>query len=189
MLPGLLRLMSVVYMVGGVKQGQITIPHPRKCMSIRLRLLLIRRHPYPRSCPQEQCLPPRPHQQRRHPFVITHNGSVGTDLSRDHVTIVRWGTLGRVEFDIPDSGEATNAFMESISGKSELFRQNPGKEQRIFSDRHPYYGKRGIMHCSVKVDKLAANLDNNEECEVLRNLLQKERDKDNKKAGKIASKK
>ena len=45
------------------------------------------------------------------------------------------------------------------------------------------------MHCSVKVDKLAANLDNNEECEVLRNLLQKERDKDNKKAGKIASEK
>ena len=45
------------------------------------------------------------------------------------------------------------------------------------------------MHCSVEVDKLAANLDNNEECEVLRNLLQKERDKDNKKAGKIASKK
>ena len=29
------------------------------------------------------------------------------------------------------------------------------------------------MHCSVKVDKLAANLDNNEECEVLRNLQKK----------------
>lgn|GEM_PF-6042165 len=118
-----------------------------------------------------------------------HNGTAGTDLSRDHVTIVRWGNLGRVEFDISNRGEATDAFMESTSGKSELFRYNPGKEQRIFSDRDPYYGKRGIMHCSVKVDKLAANLDNNEECEVLRNLLQKERDKDNKKAGKIATKK
>ena len=122
-------------------------------------------------------------------FVITHNGTAGTDHSRDHVTIVRWITLGRVEFDISNSGEATDAFMESTSGKSELFRYKSGKEQRIFSDKHPYYSKRGIMHCSVKVDKLAANLDNNEECEVLRNLLQKERDNDNKNAGKIAIKK
>mgnify|MGYP001674553994 CR=1 FL=1 len=70
-----------------------------------------------------------------------------------------------------NSGEATEAFMESTSGKSELFRYNPGKEQRIFSDKHPYYSKRGIRHCAINTDKLAANLDKNEECEVLRNLI------------------
>lgn len=70
-----------------------------------------------------------------------------------------------------NSGEATEAFMESTSGKSELFRYNPGKEQRIFSDKHPYYSKRGIRHCAISGDKLAANLDKNEECEVLRNLI------------------
>ena len=70
-----------------------------------------------------------------------------------------------------NSGEATEAFMESTSGKSELFRYNPGKEQRIFSDSHPYYSKRGIRHCAINTDKLAANLDKNEECEVLRNLI------------------
>lgn len=70
-----------------------------------------------------------------------------------------------------NSDEATEAFIESTSGKSELFRYNPGKEQRIFSDRHPYYSKRGIRHCAISGDKLAANLDKNEECEVLRNLI------------------
>ena len=70
-----------------------------------------------------------------------------------------------------NSGEATEAFMESTSGNSELFRYNPGKEQRIFSDKHPYYSKRGIRHCAISGDKLAANLDKNEECEVLRNLI------------------
>lgn len=70
-----------------------------------------------------------------------------------------------------NSSEATEAFMESTSGKSELFRYNPGKEQRIFSDKHPYYSKRGIRHCAINTDKLAANLDKNEECEVLRNLI------------------
>lgn len=69
-----------------------------------------------------------------------------------------------------NSDEATEAFIESTSGKSELFRYNPGKEQRIFSDKHPYYSKRGIRHCAISGDKLAANLDKNEECEVLRNL-------------------
>lgn len=72
-----------------------------------------------------------------------------------------------------NSSEATEAFMESTSGKSELFRYNPGKEQRIFSDSHPYYSKRGIRHCAINTDKLAANLDKNEECEVLRNLQKK----------------
>lgn len=141
-------------------------------MSIRLRLLLIRRHPYPPFCLWERCLPPRRHQRRRYPFCRCEC----TDLSRDHVTIVRWGILGRVEFDISDSGEATEAFIESTTGKSELFRYNPGKEQRIFSDKHPYYSKRGIRHCAINSDELAANLDKNEECEVLRNLSQKGKD-------------
>ena len=77
-----------------------------------------------------------------------------------------------------NSGEATEAFMESTSGKSELFRYNPGKEQRIFSDKHPYYSKRGIRHCAISGDKLAANLDKNEECEVLRHLLNNKPDKE-----------
>lgn len=77
-----------------------------------------------------------------------------------------------------NSGEATDAFMESTSGKSELFRYNPGKEQRVFSDRHPYYSKRGIRHCAISGDKLAANLDKNEECEVLRNIINNKPDKE-----------
>lgn len=77
-----------------------------------------------------------------------------------------------------NSSEATDAFMESTSGKSELFRYNPGKEQRIFSDKHPYYSKRGIRHCSINGDKLAANLDKNEECEVLRNIINNKPDKE-----------
>lgn len=69
-----------------------------------------------------------------------------------------------------DSSEATEAFLEATTGKGELFRYNPAQEQCIFSDKHPYYSKRGIRHCAIDSDKLAANLDKNEECEVLRNL-------------------
>ena len=54
----------------------------------------------------------------------------------------------------------------------------------LLPPKHPYYGKkgydhyskRGIRHCAISGDKLAANLDKNEECEVLRNLSQKGKD-------------
>lgn len=33
--------------------------------------------------------------------------------------------------------------------KQELFRGNPGRDLRLFPDKHPYYGKRGISHCDI----------------------------------------
>lgn len=49
--------------------------------------------------------------------------------------------------------------------KQELFRGNPGRDLRLFPDKHPYYGKRGISHCSIdKGDK-------GDECAVLAEVL------------------
>ena len=33
--------------------------------------------------------------------------------------------------------------------KQELFRGNPGRDLRLYPDKHPYYGDRGIAHCSI----------------------------------------
>lgn len=51
--------------------------------------------------------------------------------------------------------------------KQELFRGNPGRDLRLFPDKHPYYGERGIAHCSI-----AKHSKEDSECEVLRELEQ-----------------
>lgn len=71
------------------------------------------------------------------------------------------------------SEEAVDLMEEMTPGKQEIFRFNPGKEQKLIPPRHPYYGKKGYDHCTTKQGKLAANLDKNEECKVLRNIKRK----------------
>ena len=56
----------------------------------------------------------------------------------------------------------------------------------LLPPKHPYYGKKGYDHCATK---LAGNLDPDEECEILRNLMPKEQSKDDRKTGKIDTKK
>lgn len=51
--------------------------------------------------------------------------------------------------------------------KQELFRGNPGRDLRLFPDKHPYYGKRGISHCSIVKH---SNGRNEGECEVLKEV-------------------
>jgi SPP1 gp7 family putative phage head morphogenesis protein len=51
--------------------------------------------------------------------------------------------------------------------KQELFRGNPGRDLRLYPDKHPYYGERGISHCSI-----AKHSKEDSECEVLRELEQ-----------------
>ena len=56
----------------------------------------------------------------------------------------------------------------------------------LLPPKHPYYGKKGYDHCTTK---LAGNLDPDEESEILRNLMPKEQSKDDRKTGKIDTKK
>lgn len=51
--------------------------------------------------------------------------------------------------------------------KQELFRGNPGRDLRLFPEKHPYYGKRGISHCDITKHSKEES-----ECEVLRELEQ-----------------
>ena len=53
------------------------------------------------------------------------------------------------------------------SNKQELFRGNPGRDLRLFPDKHPYYGERGIAHCSIAKH----SKDDEGECEVLAEVL------------------
>lgn len=70
-----------------------------------------------------------------------------------------------------ESKEVVDLMEEMTPGKQEIFRFNPGKEQKLIPPRHPYYGKKGYDHCTIKQGKLAGNLQPDEECEVLRNLI------------------
>ena len=51
------------------------------------------------------------------------------------------------------------------SNKQELFRGNPGRDLRLFPDKHPYYGKRGISHCEI------AKGGKGDECAVLGEVI------------------
>lgn len=53
------------------------------------------------------------------------------------------------------------------SNKQELFRGNPGRDLRLFPDKHPYYGERGIAHCSIAKH----SKEDEGECEVLAEVL------------------
>lgn len=74
------------------------------------------------------------------------------------------------------SEEVVDLMEKMTPGKQEIFRFNPGKEQKLIPPRHPYYGKKGYDHCTTKQGKLAGNLQPDEECEILRNLLPKEQE-------------
>lgn len=60
------------------------------------------------------------------------------------------------------SEEARMAGAEATAGKNELFRFNPGKERRIFPDKHPYFPKNGCAGCSR--NDLAFKMPDNELC-------------------------
>ncbi len=70
-----------------------------------------------------------------------------------------------------DSDEMIEALEEMTEGKQEIFRFNPGKQGRLTPPKHPYYGKRGYDHCTTKKGKLAGNLEPDEECKILQNLI------------------
>lgn len=68
-----------------------------------------------------------------------------------------------------DSQEMIDAMEEMTPDKQQIWRYNPGKQQRLTPPKYPYYGKNGYDHCSTH--KLAGKLKPNEECEILQNLI------------------
>lgn len=69
------------------------------------------------------------------------------------------------------SDEMIKSLEEMTERKQEIFRFNAGKQGRLTPPKHPYYGKKGYDHCTTKQGKLAGKLEPDEECEILRNLL------------------
>ena len=61
-----------------------------------------------------------------------------------------------------NSTEARLAGAEATAGKNNLFRFNPGKEKRIFPDKHPYFPKGGCAGCSDQ--NLSFKMPDNEMC-------------------------
>ncbi len=79
-----------------------------------------------------------------------------------------------------EKGERAYTKIEGLEDKfnestPQHFRFNPGKEQTIFPKKHPYYGKNGYGHCQT--GKLASDLNKNEECEILKNVLHEEQER------------
>ena len=54
------------------------------------------------------------------------------------------------DYPLSDSTEASQRGSDTLrKSKQEVFRGNPGKDLVLFPDRHPYYGRKGIAHCST----------------------------------------
>lgn len=61
-----------------------------------------------------------------------------------------------------NSTDARLAGAEATAGRDELFRFNPGKERRVFPDKHPYFPKNGCAGCTKQ--NLAFKMPDNELC-------------------------
>lgn len=70
-----------------------------------------------------------------------------------------------------DSAQAVEQFRVETEAYP-IFRHNPGATGRAIPPKHPYYGQRGYDHCTTG-DTLAASMETNEECQIIKNLLNK----------------
>ena len=74
------------------------------------------------------------------------------------------------DYPLSDSTEASQRGSDTLrKSKQEVFRGNPGKDLVLFPDRHPYYGRKGIAHCSTA--KHAAGDDEGDACGVLADII------------------
>lgn len=73
------------------------------------------------------------------------------------------------EYNKTDSEVAIKTAEAITYGKHErIFRFNPGKEKRLFPDKHPYFGKKGIAHCSKDVSLAKGDDD---PCRILEKVI------------------
>ena len=74
------------------------------------------------------------------------------------------------DYPLSDSTEASQRGSDTLrKSKQEVFRGNPGKDLVLFPDHHPYYGRKGIAHCSTA--KHAAGDDEGDACGVLAEIV------------------
>lgn len=71
----------------------------------------------------------------------------------------------REDYEMSDSEEASRIGDTVLTtNKERVFKFNPGKELKLYPDKHPYFGKHGIDHCSKDAS--------GKECELLGRILE-----------------
>ncbi|WP_373701643.1 phage head morphogenesis protein [Porphyromonas loveana] len=71
----------------------------------------------------------------------------------------------REDYEMSDSEEASKLGDTVLTtNKERVFKFNPGKELKLYPDKHPYFGKHGIDHCSTD--------GRGKECELLGRILE-----------------
>ncbi len=75
-----------------------------------------------------------------------------------------------------NSAQARKLGAEATEGKKKLFRFNPGKERRIFPDKHPYFPKNGCAGCDLQ--KLSYKTPDDEKCRACRILQETQKHKE-----------
>lgn len=79
----------------------------------------------------------------------------------------------REDYKPTDSEEASKLGDTVLTtNKERMFAFNPGKELRLYPDKHPYYGKRGIAHCGVSQHTSGNKDGSGKECELLSRILE-----------------
>lgn len=79
----------------------------------------------------------------------------------------------REDYKPTDSEEASKLGDTVLTtNKERMFAFNPGKELRLYPDKHPYYGKRGIAHCGISQHASGNKDGSGKECELLSRILE-----------------
>lgn len=75
------------------------------------------------------------------------------------------------DYPLSDSKAASELGERTLKGnKQEVFRGNPGKDLRIFPDKHPYYGAKGIAHCGIAQHAKGDRDVEGDACKVVREI-------------------
>lgn len=73
------------------------------------------------------------------------------------------------DYQKSDSNKAISIANDISNGKHDkIFRFNPAKEGRLFPDKHPYFGKKGISHCDNYINN---SKDEDNPCSVLNEVI------------------
>lgn len=77
------------------------------------------------------------------------------------------------DYPVSESEKASALGERTLRGnKQEVFRGNPGKDLRIFPDKHPYYGSKGIAHCGIAQHAKGDKDVEGDACKVVREIEQ-----------------
>ncbi len=108
-------------------------------------------------------------------YMLRYSTAGDKRVRADH-EVLDGTTLPKSEKDYTksDSQQAMDIAETINNGKrGDIFKFNAGKERRLFPDKHPYFGKKGIKHCDPRAvgGNMSLSYGNDDPCKVLNEVV------------------